>query len=283
MKTKWMAITGAGLLAAAGAVFATARATKGGPTPALKTQKEKVSYEVGVNLARGFQRQGVEVDVDLVARALRDVLASKKLLMTEDELRQTMTELQAEMKKKQGEVARLAAETKQMQSEAFLAENAKKEGVVTLPSGLQYKVLKAGHGEKPTDADAVEVQYRGTLADGTEFDSSYKRGKAGTFQLGGVIPGMKEALKLMPVGSKWQVVIPPKLAYGARGAGRAIGPNSTLVFDLELVSIQAPKAAAADPAKTPAARLRKSALAARRSAPPAMSGAGAMASAPQGR
>ena len=232
MKTKWMAITGVGLLALAGIVLATAGTTKARGAPALKTQKEKVSYEVGVSLARGFQRQGVEVDVDLMARALRDVFAGKKLLMTEDELRQTMAEVQAELKKKQADEARVAAEARLKQGDSFLAENAKKDGVVTLPSGLQYKVVKAGEGEKPADADAVEVHYRGTLVDGTEFDSSYKRGKPSTFKLAGVIPGMKEALRLMPVGSKWQVVIPPKLAYGARGVGRAIGPNSTLVFDL---------------------------------------------------
>ncbi len=272
MKLKWMAVMGAGLLAVVGVGFATARIAKTQKTPALKTQKDKVSYEIGVNLARGFQRSGVEVDVDLMTRALRDVVAGKKLLMTDEELRQTMATLTAEMKQKQAQDSKVAAEARQKQGEAFLAENAKKEGVVTLPSGLQYKVLKSGDGEKPTDTDAVDVQYRGTLVDGTEFDSSYRRGKPGTFKLTGVIPGMREALKLMPVGSKWQLVVPPKLAYGPRGAGGAIGPNSTLLFDLELVGIKGPQEAAADGSKATESRLRKS-LAARRSHPAMAAGA----------
>jgi FKBP-type peptidyl-prolyl cis-trans isomerase len=279
MNLKWMAVAGAGLLAVVGVGLATARAAKTQQAPVLKSQKEKLSYEIGVNLARGFQRQGVEVDVDLMTKALRDVVAGKKLLMTEEELRQTMAALQAELKQKQAQDAKVAAEARQKQGDAFLAENAKKQGVVTLPSGLQYKVLKAGDGEKPTDTDAVDVQYRGTLVDGTEFDSSYRRGKPGTFKLTGVIPGMREALKLMPIGSKWQLVIPPKLAYGPRGAGGAIGPNSTLLFDLELVGIKGPQEAAAAGSKAPEGRLRKS-MAARRSHPAMAAGSKAVASAP---
>ena len=280
MQLKWIAVAGAGLLAVVGAGLATARVSKAHKAPALETQQAKVSYEVGVSLARGFQRQGIEVDLDLLTAAVRDVFAGKKLLMTEEELRQTATALQAEVKQKQAREATVAAEARQKQGEAYLAENAKKEGVVTLPSGLQYKIVKAGVGDKPTEADAVEVQYRGTLVDGTEFDSSYRRGKPGTFKVAGVIPGIRDALKLMPVGSKWQLVIPPKLAYGSRGAGGAIGPHSTLVFELELVGIKGPQEAAVQGSKAPEARLRKSSVAGRRSHPALTADPKAVAAAP---
>jgi FKBP-type peptidyl-prolyl cis-trans isomerase FklB len=131
-----------------------------------------------------------------------------------------------------------AAEDNRKAGESFLAENKKKEGVVTLPSGLQYKVLKAGDGKKPTDADTVECHYRGTLINGTEFDSSYLTGQPATFKIAGVIPGWREALKLMPVGSKWQLFVPSQLAYGARGKGGSIGPNAALIFEVELLAIK---------------------------------------------
>ncbi len=219
--------------------------------PALKTQQEKVSYGMGVGMAHGLKRQGIEVDADLVARGLRDGLSGRKLLLTDDELRQAMTAFQAEQKQAQAaktaqaQPAKTPADAKK-QGEAFLAENAKKEGVVTLPNGLQYKVLRAGDGKKPTDADKVVCHYRGTLVDGTEFESTYRRGRPATFELARMIPGWREALKLMPVGSKWQLFIPPQLAYGERGqTGKnkkrsrgKIGPNATLIFEAELLEIQ---------------------------------------------
>jgi len=227
MKLKWVAVLGVGLLAT--------QASAQEPA-ALKTQTDKVSYGIGVGAARNLKRQGIEVDVDVLVKGLRDELSGAKLLMTEDDLRATMTAFQAEMKQKQEQATKTAAENNKKKGDAFLAEYKTKEGVVTLPSGLEYKVLKAGEGKMPTEADTVECQFRATLLDGTDFDSSYRAGKPVTFEVKAAIPGWREALKLMPVGSKWQLVVPPQLAYGERGAG-AIGPNSTLVFEVELIAI----------------------------------------------
>jgi FKBP-type peptidyl-prolyl cis-trans isomerase FklB len=145
------------------------------------------------------------------------------------------------MMAKQQELAKIVGEKNQKEGEAFLAENKKKEGVITLPSGLQYKVIKAGSGNKPKATDTVSVHYQGTLVNGTEFDSSYRRGQPVSFPVNGVIPGWTEALQLMEAGAKWQIVIPSNLAYGDRGAGPQIGPNATLIFEIELISIQEPK------------------------------------------
>jgi FKBP-type peptidyl-prolyl cis-trans isomerase len=229
MRLTWLAGLGLGLLALP--VSAQER-------PALKTQKDKVSYAVGLEFARSIKGQGIEVDSKLLVMGLNDALSGGKPLMTEEDLRTTMLAVQEEVKQKQMQAMTKAAEENKKAGDAFLAENAKKEGVVTLPSGLQYKILKAGEGKKPADADTVACNYRGTFVDGTEFDSSYGTGKPATFGLKGVIPGFGEALKLMSVGSKWQVFVPSKLAYGDRGANNVIGPNSTLVFEIELVSIQ---------------------------------------------
>jgi FKBP-type peptidyl-prolyl cis-trans isomerase FklB len=204
----------------------------------LKTDKDKASYAIGMNMGQSLQKASVDVDPALVARGLTDTLAGGKILLTDDEARAAMTALQAEVRKQQEEKMQVAGGTNKQAGDAFLAANKSKEGVVTLPSGLQYKILTAGTGPKPTAADSVICNYRGTLLDGKEFDSSYKRGQPATFPVGRVIKGWTEALQLMPVGSKWQLFIPSDLAYGANGAGGDIGPNATLIFEVELISIQ---------------------------------------------
>ncbi len=225
---KWMAVLGIGLLVAQ---------VSAEETLVLKTLKEKVSYGIGVDMARNFKRQGIELDVDLVIKGLKDGLSGEKLLVPEEELRTILLAFQHELRRRQLQALKAAAEENSKKGEAFLAENKKKEGVVTLPSGLQYKILKAGDGKKPTEADTVVCHYRSTLVDGTPLDSSEAE-KPATFKVTGVIPGWREALQLMPVGSKWQLSIPPHLAYGERGADARIGPNATLIFEVELVSIK---------------------------------------------
>lgn len=229
MKLKSIAVLGA-LILAANAWAEDA--------PALKTQKEKVSYSIGIGIARDFKQQGVEVDQDIFIRGLVDGLNAKKPIMSEEDLKATASAYQAELKQKQTEARKATAENNKKMGDAYLAKNKTQKGVITTESGLQYKIIKKGDGAKPTDDSMVECHYKGTLIDGTEFDSSYRRGQPATFPVKGVIPGWKEALKLMPVGSKWELVVPSELAYGERGAGREIGPNATLVFEVELLSIK---------------------------------------------
>ena len=216
---------------------APAKAEQAQSNAAFKSEKEKVSYAIGMNVGKNLQRGSIEVDPAMLMKGLQDTLAGKTLL-TEQEAQTVLMQLQTDMRKKQEEKMQQAGEANQKEGEAFLAANKAKAGVVTLPSGLQYKILKEGTGPKPTASDTVVCNYRGTLINGTEFDSSYKRKEPTTFPVNGVIKGWTEALQLMPVGSKWQLFIPPDLAYGARGAGADIGPNATLVFEVELVSIQ---------------------------------------------
>jgi FKBP-type peptidyl-prolyl cis-trans isomerase FklB len=208
----------------------------------LTTRKQKFSYALGMNIGNGLgtnlKKQSIEVDWSLVAQGLKDSAAGTKTRLTEDEAKAVLTEVQTEVRKQQTEKAKAAADKNTAEGDAFLAANKTKEGVVTLPSGLQYKILKAGTGPKPTATDTVVCNYRGTLINGTEFDSSDKHGQAATFGVGQVIPGWTEALQLMPVGSKWQLFIPSSLGYKERGAGADIGPNATLIFDVELLSIQ---------------------------------------------
>ena len=225
------------LMAVLGVVLLAIQACDSGKK-VLETPKDKVSYGIGVTVAKNLKQQGVEVEVDPLIKGLRDELSGKKLLMNEDELRATMSAFQAELRQNKAQAKTMAAQDNQKEGEAFLAANKTKEGVVTLPSGLQYKIIKAGEGRKPTETDTVEVHYRGTLIKGTEFDSSYRRGQPATFKVAGINPGWGEALKLMPVGSKWQLFIPPELAYGERGAGPDIGANATLIFEVELLAIK---------------------------------------------
>jgi FKBP-type peptidyl-prolyl cis-trans isomerases 1 len=208
------------------------------PAPKLVTPKDKFSYALGMNLGNTLHRQSVDVDPAILLRGLKDAIAGGKMALTEEEARAALMEVQNEVRKKQQAQMQQAGEVNKKEGDAFLAANKAKEGVVTLPSGLQYKILTVGSGPKPALSDTVVCNYRGTLINGTEFDSSYKRGQPATFPVNGVIKGWTEALQLMPVGSKWQLFIPSALAYGERGPGPEIGPNSTLIFEVELISIQ---------------------------------------------
>lgn len=229
MGFRWMA--GIGIVLLAGAAWAEEAAV-------LKTQKDKVSYGIGMNIGKSLKKDAIDVDADMLVKGLRDSLSGGKTLMSDEEYRATLTDLQKEMMEKQAEASKALAEKNKKEGEAFLAENGKKEGVVTLPSGLQYKVIKSGTGKTPKLADTVETHYRGTLIDGTEFDSSIKRGQTATFPVNGVIPGWTEALQKMKEGDKWQLFVPSNLAYGERGAGRDIGPNATLLFEVELIAVK---------------------------------------------
>jgi FKBP-type peptidyl-prolyl cis-trans isomerase len=232
-------------------------AVKKAPVPlALTTQKDKASYAIGMNIGKGLKenltKDQVDVNNDILVRGMRDALAGNKPLLTEEESQAVLTSLQADLRKHQKELHDAEVAKNSSAGTAFLASNKAKPGVVALPSGLQYKVITAGNGPKPTAEDVVVCNYKGTLIDGTEFDSSYKRGKPATFPVGRVIKGWTEALQLMPVGSKWELYIPPSLAYGETGTnGGPIGPDQTLVFEVELMSIQ-PKTEAKPTATAPA-------------------------------
>ncbi|MFZ5453256.1 MAG: FKBP-type peptidyl-prolyl cis-trans isomerase [Thermodesulfobacteriota bacterium] len=233
MLGKWLAVLGAVLLVA--------QCTGEPQTPksvTLKTEKDKISYGIGVSIAKNFKKQGIEVEVDVLSRGLKDELSGAQLLIGEKELAQVLMAYQNEMRQKMMEARKKAMEANKQEGEAFLAANKKKEGVLALPSGLQYKILEAGKGKKPKADDTVVVHYRGTLINGAEFDSSIRRGQPITVNLAKVIPGWREAVQLMPMGSKWELFIPPQLAYGERGSGKDIGPNATLIFEVQLVGIK---------------------------------------------
>jgi FKBP-type peptidyl-prolyl cis-trans isomerase len=214
-------------------------AKKPGPTPlVLKTPKDKASYAIGMNIGKGLHKDSVDVDPAILLRGLKDGMAGGKTLLTDDEAKSAMVAIQADLRKKQEAKMAIAGDANKKEGDEFLAQNKTKEGVVTLPSGLQYKILKEGTGPKPSASDSVVCNYKGTLIDNTEFDSSYKRGQPATFPVGQVIKGWTEVLQLMPVGSKWQVFVPSDLAYGPRAPGGTIGPNAALIFEIELLSIQ---------------------------------------------
>jgi FKBP-type peptidyl-prolyl cis-trans isomerase FklB len=218
----------------------------------LKTSRDKFSYALGMKMGANLHRQAVPVDPNILARGLKDGLAGSKTLLTDEEAQAAIVEVQNDLRKKQQEKMQVEGAANKKEGESFLAANKGKEGVVALPSGLQYKILKEGPGPKPTATDSVVCNYRGTLINGTEFDSSYKRGQPATFPVTGVIKGWTEALQLMPVGSKWQLFIPSDLAYGERGPAPDIGSDATLIFEVELLSIEdkskekAPEKPAAD-------------------------------------
>jgi len=229
-----------------------------GAPAVLKTEKDKRSYAIGLNIgakvANELKAGGVDMDSAVLARGIRDSLTGAKHLMTDEEVKTALTALEAELREKARADYESMASANKKKGDDFLAANKSKEGVQTLSSGLQYKVLKAGAGPKPAGTDKVSCNYKGTFLDGKEFDSSEKHGgKPVTFSVSEVIKGWTEALQLMPVGSKWQLFVPSDLAYGPRGAGQEIGPNTALIFEVELVSIE-PKAEEKPDAAKPAGK-----------------------------
>jgi FKBP-type peptidyl-prolyl cis-trans isomerase FklB len=239
--TRHLALTGLALVFVTGsqAQDATEEA------PKLETRENKISYSIGVNIgndiARSFERQGVEVDPVLLSKGILHALSDTEKLLSQEEMTQLLNEFQQEMRAKMAAQTEKKSQSGDMNKKAgedYLAANRKREGVVSLPSGLQYEVVTAGSGKSPAATDTVVVHYKGTLIDGKEFDSSYKRGQPATFPVNGVIKGWTEALQLMKEGAKWKLFIPADLAYGSRGAGADIGPNSALVFEVELIEVK---------------------------------------------
>lgn len=217
-------------------------------TVSLDTSEQRLSYGIAYGLGQRMLADGVPLQADAFSAGLSDALEGGESRLTEEEIAAEMQAYQEKAAAEQQAAAAVAGEANLAASTAFLAANAAREGVMTTDTGLQYEIIEAGEGDKPSATDTVEVHYRGTLADGTEFDSSYGRGEPVTFGVNQVIPGWTEALQMMPVGSKWKLAIPSDLAYGAGGAGQVIGPNQALVFEVELLSIPSQAEAAADPA-----------------------------------
>jgi len=216
-------------------------------SPPLKDQKDKFSYSIGLNIGSNLSKQKIEINPDMVTAGIKDAIAGKPQL-TQDQVKEVMATFEKDMEQKQKAVG----EKNAAEGAKFLEENKKKEGVKTTASGLQYKMIKEGNGPQPKATDIVTVNYRGTLMNGTEFDSSYKRGEPATFPLNGVIKGWTEGVQLMKVGSKYQLFIPPQMAYGDRAVGPDITPNSTLIFEVELLGVKPPEAAS-PAAQAPAA------------------------------
>jgi FKBP-type peptidyl-prolyl cis-trans isomerase FklB len=234
------------LLIATIAVLSLASLSFGQDKAQLKDLKDKVSYSVGLNVGTNFKKQGQDLNPDALLAGVKDALSGKTPALTENELKETMEAWSKQMEDKQ----KVAGEKNAADATKFLAENKKKDGVKTTASGLQFKVMKEGTGAQPKETDSVTVNYRGTLINGTEFDSSYKRGQPATFPVNGVIKGWTEALQLMKPGSKYQLFIPPDLAYGPRAAGPDITPNSALIFEVELLEVK-PAAASTGPSAPP--------------------------------
>lgn len=217
--------------------FVACKKTKFSQQEKLENQKDKASYAIGFDLGKNLKKYSEDISLEKMIQGIRDGISGQKSALTEEETRKTLTEFQQNLIKKELERRKEVAIKNKVEEEKFLAENAKKEGVVTTASGLQYKVIREGNGPKPTLEDTVKVHYRGTFINGKEFDSSYKRGEPVTFELKNMIPGWIEALQMMKAGSKWQIFIPSSLAYGEQGAGDIIEPNSLLIFEVELLEV----------------------------------------------
>jgi FKBP-type peptidyl-prolyl cis-trans isomerase FklB len=217
---------------------ATSGSTKTYKAEDLNSQKKKVSYAIGLDIGKNFKTRAMDIDLDILFQGLRDAQGSGQPLLSNEEIQKTMTQFQQDMMKVEQEKRMGQAMANKAKEDAFLKKNAMEPGIKVTTSGLQYRVISNGSGPLPKVNDTVKVHYRGTLLDGSEFDSSYKRNQPAVFPLNGVIKGWTEALQMMKVGSKWQIFLPSNLAYGEQGAGQVIGPNSTLIFDVELLSIE---------------------------------------------
>jgi FKBP-type peptidyl-prolyl cis-trans isomerase FklB len=204
----------------------------------LRNKEDKLSYALGLNIGNSFKQQSIQIKPDIFMEGIKDGLAGDKHLLSDGEVSEIMVALNKELAEKKAADMKRLAEKNNEDAATFFVENKKKEGVKTLPSGLQYKVITEGKGKSPKSTDTVTVHYRGTLIVGKEFDSSYRRGEPATFPVNGVISGWTEALQLMKVGAKWQLFIPSNLAYGEKGAGNVIGPNAALIFDVELIAVK---------------------------------------------
>lgn len=218
----------------------------------LKTPAEKLGYALGSDIGKNFKKNEMEIDSNAFVQGFKDGMTDAKPLLTPDEIKEIQKSAITEMRQKLKDKRKMEADKNKTDGEAFLEENKKKPGVITTDSGLQYEVLTEGTGPIPKKTDRVQVNYAGKLLDGTEFDSSYKRGKPSTFGVTGVIAGWTEALQKMKVGSKWRLYVPSELAYKDRGAGQNIGPNAALIFDIELIAIEEPVAKEAAPEEAPA-------------------------------
>lgn len=229
MKMKWVAAMVLGFS------FTSAMAASEGAT--LNTDTEKLSYSIGADLGKNFKAQGITIEPQALTKGMQDGIAGDKLLLTEQQMKDVLNKFQKDLMAKRKDEFNKQSEANKVKGDKFLTENKTKQGVVVLPSGLQYKIIETGKGEKPGKADSVTVEYTGRLLDGKVFDSTDKTGKPATFKVSQVIPGWTEALQLMPSGSTWEVYVPANLAYGSRNVGGPIGPNETLVFKIHLISV----------------------------------------------
>ncbi len=206
--------------------------------PALTSDLDKLSYSIGSDLGKNFKRQSIDVNPTIMAQGIQDGMSGGTLLLTDKQMKDVLSKFQKDLMAKRTAEFNKKSEENKTKGEAFLSENKGKQGVVTLPDGLQYKIITAGTGEKPSKEDTVTVEYTGRLINGEVFDSTDKSGKPATFKLSQVIPGWTEALQLMPAGSTWEVYVPANLAYGTRSVGGPIGPNEALTFSIHLISVK---------------------------------------------
>lgn len=244
MKMRLLAAAVMGLtMSTAIAAGATTEAATAAPSAtSLTTDVDKLSYSIGADLGRNFKKQGIDISPAAMAKGLQDGISGGQLLLTDQQMREVLNKFQKDLMAKRTAEFNKKAEDNKSKGESFLSQNKTKEGVVSLASGLQYKVIQKGDGAKPSKDDTVTVDYSGSLIDGQIFDSTEKTGKPATFKVSQVIPGWTEALQLMPAGSTWEVYVPASLAYGPRSVGGPIGPNETLIFKIHLISVKKPEA-----------------------------------------